>query len=205
VSRPATRGLAAALVLLVVAAALLLLAAGRTWAGAEVHQDAGVTFVLVHRLRSGRSLSGVGTAAGVIALAGLAALPATRGVGRVAVGGVLVVAGAAAVVSGVQHALAPPAGLAGTGWPEVGDLGGLCLVAAGVLTAGPGRGWPGLSRRHDRGAGAPAGPSAPAPPAGMPPPTGVLWDALDRGEDPTGATPDEPVADEAGPASEARH
>jgi hypothetical protein len=188
VTRPATRWLALAVVLFAAAGLLLLLAAGRTWASGTLHHDVGPTFLVIHQSRTGRSLSGVGTAAGVMALAGLAALPATRGAGRMVLGAVLLIAGAAAVVGGVAHALTPPAGYRASGWPEVSAAGGLALAVAGMLTAGPGRRWPGLSRRHD--------------PTGVLPGvvdegtagrrSGGLWEALDRGEDPTGSDQREP-------------
>jgi hypothetical protein len=50
--------------------------------------------------------------------------------------------------------------------PSLTALGALVVVDAGVLTILRGRSWPGLSARYER------------TPSGM-------WDALDRGEDPT--------------------
>lgn len=178
---PSRRGLGAALATLAVGAGLLLLAAGRGWAVGTERRSVAGTFLLVHHAVTGHALSGTGTAAGVLGLAGLAAVPAVRGVVRRIVAALLVLAGVAATIVALQHAGSAPAGLRATGWPEVSAVGGLLLAAAGVQCLVRGRAWPGLSRRHDA-------PALRAPSRSGP--TG-LWDALDRGEDPTGA----PAAD----------
>ncbi|NUP60893.1 MAG: Trp biosynthesis-associated membrane protein, partial [Nonomuraea sp.] len=63
-------------------------------------------------------------------------------------------------------------------WPVVAGLGAVLLLAGGVFAALRGRGWAGMSARYDRGG------------AGEAPSRRVhedreLWDALDRGDDPT--------------------
>ncbi len=54
-------------------------------------------------------------------------------------------------------------------------LGGLAVAAAGALTVVRGKEWPGLAARYDR----------PSRPAGKPQTDAQVWDALDRGDDPT--------------------
>jgi hypothetical protein len=180
--RPAGGLLGVTVALLLLAALLLLLAGDRTWAATVVRHPLGGVFLLAPVRVSGRSLTGVPTAAGVVALAAVAAVAATRGVGRLLLGAVLVAAGALAAVLAARHGLAPPRGLHSNGWPAVAAVGGVAEAVAGALTLRWGRRWPGMGRRYD----APA--AAPARPVG-------LWDALERGEDPTtsptppGATP----------------
>jgi uncharacterized membrane protein (TIGR02234 family) len=66
-------------------------------------------------------------------------------------------------------------------WPLLAALAGLLLTAAGTLTALRGSRWPALSGRYD--AAAARVPSARPEPAHAT--TANLWDALDRGDDPT--------------------
>ena len=71
-----------------------------------------------------------------------------------------------------------------TAWPWATAAGGLLLTLAGLLTVVRGPSWPALGQRYE----APATP-APTAPASQEP-TGPLtekglWEALDRGEDPT--------------------
>jgi uncharacterized membrane protein (TIGR02234 family) len=122
-------------------------------------------------------------ALGVVVLAGVAALFATRRAGRVVVGALLLLAGlaAAAVALGV---LADPSGAlpddatgsSATARPLLALAGALPTALAGGLTVARGRSWPALGRRYEAPAARPPA-SRDEPPA--------LWDALDRGEDPT--------------------
>jgi uncharacterized membrane protein (TIGR02234 family) len=122
----------------------------------------------------------------LVGVAGVAALPAARGRGRTAVGALLAAAGVA-IVAVVIRVLADPAGTLSERapefhtvrtpelgpWPYVVVLGGLVLVAAGLLVVVRGRRWEAFSARYD-------------PPSERPSPgESGLWDALDRGEDPT--------------------
>ncbi|MDP9101658.1 MAG: Trp biosynthesis-associated membrane protein, partial [Actinomycetota bacterium] len=69
------------------------------------------------------------------------------------------------------------------GWPTVALAGGLAVGLAGVAVAAYGRGWEGLSSRYDSPA---SSTTASAASGGVPSVTApALWDALDRGEDPT--------------------
>jgi hypothetical protein len=100
------------------------------------------------------------SALALVALAGAAAALAARGWTRRLVGVVLCTTGVASVVLGA----AAPA------WAAV--AGGLAVAVGGVWVVWRGPGWTRLSGRYDRG----------SPPSDSP---HALWDALDRGEDPT--------------------
>ena len=189
------RGLGAAVLLCLLGACVILVGTGRAWMSVEV---------LTGPLTGGREVTVTGTevapgvrALGLVGLAGVPALVATRRAGRVVVGGLLVLTGAgvvAAVLGGQQpDALFEKAGAGGgqlsdvvssTGWPSVTMLGGGLLVVAGLLTLVLGRSWPALGRRYE----SPAGAAAAATQAGPTPELAErgMWEALDRGEDPTG-------------------
>jgi uncharacterized membrane protein (TIGR02234 family) len=139
-------------------------------------------------------------AAGLVLLAAAVALLAVRGLGRVVVGllmalagGVLGWSGLRVLVGGLGSATAALSGLGGPRdtavgvhvaqvWPVLALLAGLLGAAAGVIAVLRGRGWPGMGRRYERDAGAvlPARTDEDRAQA--------AWQALDRGEDPTGTT-----------------
>lgn len=100
------------------------------------------------------------SALALTSLAGAAAVLAARGWMRRAVGVLLAAAGLTAIALGVDT---------GAWWAVVG---GVATTAGGAWTAWRGPRWSRLSERYDRTA--PADDSARA-----------LWEALDRGEDPT--------------------
>lgn len=174
---------------------LAVLASGRPWARAVLRQPPLAT---VGATVSGHSLTPAVAALGLVGLAGVVAVLATRGTGRLATGVLLALAGAGVVAVSLQvrldldgrtgTVLERAAGAPGaaarhirpTSWPVVSAAAGLLLGAGGVLTATRGRGWSTLSARHD----VPGGdvPPEPVEPAHM-------WDAQDRGEDPTRPTP----------------
>ena len=173
-----------------VGAAVVAGFAGRVWA--TVAERAGTGLETFGQQLTGRSLSGVIVALGWAGLAGIAALLATRGWVRVAIGVLLAAFGAAIAVASplaVRHAhvvsvAGEKSNLARVGgdpavhvnaWWVLSLAGGVLLLAAGLLTIVRGRRWPGMSARYDR-------PGA-APPAGDDPAS--LWKALDRGDDPT--------------------
>jgi len=131
-------------------------------------------------------------ALGLVGLAGVPALAATRRAGRIVVGILLALTGGLVVVRAVGVLLDPagaadvastdPAGLELTAWPAVAVAGGLLLVAAGLLVAVRGRRWAALGRRYE----APGAAGPPEPETTGPVAERELWEALDRGEDPTG-------------------
>ena len=175
-----TKGLRAALAGCLVSGALLVSAGGRAWATVGYADRA--------RTVPGSAFVGSLAAWGLLALAGVVAVPATRRWGRVPVGGALVAAGAtvaaltaAALRDAEARALAHeplrrvtvPAGDVGlTAWPYVALAAGLLLAATGVLVALRGPRWAALSARYDV-------------PAERPVTDADLWAAQDRGEDPT--------------------
>jgi uncharacterized membrane protein (TIGR02234 family) len=135
---------------------------------------------------SGHTVAGVVEAAALVALAGAVAVPATRGRGRLAAGILVALGGLAAVVGAIAnrgdarhhvlHALPPGSAVSVDPWWVLAVLGGLLLLASGLLLAVRGPGWSGLSSRYETPAARRV--TAPAGDAGT-------WDALDRGEDPT--------------------
>jgi hypothetical protein len=185
------RALAGVVVAIAVGAGLVLVGASRTWWVETVPQPAPLRPQEV--IHTGASLAPVLSALGFVALAGAGGLLATRGGARRLVGGLLVAA-AVGVVALVIPILAggDPVGLGG---PTACVIGALLVAGAGVLAAREGGRWPVMGRRYGRGASG----VSPAPPAtSTAPPTGStsgtggsaaesaeLWDALDRGEDPT--------------------
>lgn len=175
---------------LLAGAGLVLLSAGRPWARAVLRQAPLPTMAVT---ASGRTLAPVAAALGLVGLAGIVAVLATRGIGRMVTGVLLALAGAGVVAASVRVGLDLPrvvrpvaeqlSGVPGattddvraTGWPWLSVLGGGLLSGAGLLTAARGRRWSALSARYDA-------PGADRPPPAEPP---EIWDALDRGEDPT--------------------
>jgi uncharacterized membrane protein (TIGR02234 family) len=196
------RELFVAVALAAAGAALTLAAAGRPWADAVVEQ--GPLRLAVHP--SGRALAPAVPALGLAGLAGAVAVVATRRLGRLLTGTVLALAGvgvavvALATVTDLDAAVRPAAGkvvgqreaapvrAGATAWPWLAVAGGVLTAGAGGLAATRGRRWPGMSRRYEaseaRGAtpaGAGAGATRGHPGQG----TRGMWEALDRGDDPT--------------------
>ncbi len=171
-------------------------AGGQTWvqaavAGTPPLPDAEVPL-------SGGDLAPGVRALGLVGLAGVAALPATRSLGRSVVGVLLALTGAG-VLAQVVDVLSDAEGAARgsttfrevarggaqttvdvTGAPLACLLGGLLLLLAGLLVAVRGRRWAALGARYD----APTSPR-PEPEPAQTRPGAATWDALDRGEDPT--------------------
>ncbi|SDT02813.1 Trp biosynthesis-associated membrane protein [Actinopolymorpha singaporensis] len=183
-----------ALGLVLAGAALVLWAAGRTWLAARW---AIPDYPAVHTAVTGAQAAPLVRSAGFLGLAGVLALLATRGLGRQVAGGLVALAGAAAVAScatfwtrtgpvadaAVRRAIAGGAGSGGGGggirastvtvesWPWLAMAGAALVVAGGVLAVARGRRWPAMGSRYD----APAARRTDDDP----------WAALDRGEDPT--------------------
>jgi uncharacterized membrane protein (TIGR02234 family) len=176
-----------------VGAGLAVFAAGRTWA--EV--SGGESIVAAAPLTlNGSDLSGV-SAVGWVGVAGLAALLATSGWVRRALGALLVLLGAGIIALSVtsigrshvvEAAVEKRALLKSSAdlvpvvnaWWLVSLAGGVLLALAGVITFVRGGRWPGMSARYDSATAAPK--KVRDDPAG-------LWKSLDRGEDPTREDP----------------
>ncbi|SDY20481.1 trp region conserved hypothetical membrane protein [Geodermatophilus africanus] len=193
------REMAAAVVGLAAAGGLALSTGGQTWLTATVARPEPLPPVTEQL--TGSALAPLVPAGGLVLLAAAVALVAVRGGGRVLVGLLAAVAGGVLGWSGLRtvgtDGGAAAAGVVGSGtpagtvtaevsagWPLLALLAGLLAVAAGLLTVLRGRSWPGMGRRYERTAAAPAAPR---------PRTDEdraldAWRALDRGEDPTEGT-----------------
>lgn len=181
------------------------LSSGREW----THGVAGHLPNVLAVTAKGGDLSGAVTTLGLTAVAGALVLFATRGVARQILGLLLLAVGAGLAV---EAALAPGhaaraladeaaakgikgavAGVSTNSWWVLALVGGTVVAVTGLVTLWKGRNWPGMSSRYEKAARAEAvAKSAAASPKG-------LWDALDRGEDPTG---EDPAGDDA-PAEQA--
>ncbi|MBG0817437.1 Trp biosynthesis-associated membrane protein [Planomonospora sp. ID82291] len=188
-------------------AGAVLLAAGREWAvlgsagaGADGAEPPALT---------GSGIVSFLSPVALAVLAAVVAVLATGGGARRAVGAVIalcglgVLAGAwdgtgrGALAAAVEANLARAAGgdvaldafTVRWTWPVVAAAGGLVLLAAGVTAVLRGPRWPGMSGRYDRSQRGPgAGPATER----------ALWDAIDRGADPTDDPADAAVGDRAG-------
>jgi uncharacterized membrane protein (TIGR02234 family) len=185
------RGTVAYLVVLgvlLVGAVLCLVGSGMSWGSAQ-RADLVSSEVAV----SGGDLVPAGQAVGLLGLAAVVAVHATRRWGRRLVGVVLVAAGISVLAQtyrawrdladGVMQYLEGPAGggeFAGPvtfwGGPLIMAAGGAAVAAAGVAVAAWGPRWPGMGARYER----PTSSRAAKEPGER-----ATWDALDRGEDPT--------------------
>jgi hypothetical protein len=142
------------------AAALTLWAVSRTWSMETIPRPA--PFPAERAVSGGPAWL---TACGLVALAAAGALVAARGFGRRLVGVLLAMMGIGVAVSG-GVGLVTGKVVAG---PLVAILAGLVLTACGGLAAVRERKWPVMGARYERSV----------------PNKRDIWDALDRGEDPT--------------------
>lgn len=157
---------------------------------------------------SGRTVDGAITALALVALAGVVAVIATKGVVRRVIGALVAAAGIALLwriaaamspvgdvraralvvakhpqVTGTPHVVTHP------GWAVLSLVAAVLVVAAGAATAYRGARWAGLSARHER----PGRPSRHSvdPAQARARADASMWTALDSGEDPTAADPRE--------------
>ena len=182
----AHRELTTAVGLCLLGSALVLLAVTRSWISHRVATPAPLPSHAILLLKGTQLVPGA-RALAIVGLASLAAVPATRRLSRVAVGVILAAAGAGiGVVVGralanpdaairragplVDATVAPGQHLGG--WPYVALLGAVLVAAGGLLVVVRGRSWASMSARYDAPVGKPRGETA-------------MWEALDRGEDPT--------------------
>lgn len=201
------REFGAAVALCACAGALGLAAGSRPWLALTVAR--GDPLPPVGAVVTGSDLAPLVPGLAIVVLAGVVGLLATRRWGRVVVGALLAVAGAGLLWAALPalggtsgdalRAAAFDAGLpAGevtgastTTGPALAVVAGVLAVLAGALVVLRGRQWPGLGSRYET----PSARAAPKPveEAGatgavageVPPADRMLWDALDRGEDPT--------------------
>ena len=197
----ARRELAAAVLGCLAGGGLALVAAWRPWALRVTPRQPPLS--PIRESFTGADLAGWAPGAALVALAAAIALYAARGWGRTAVAVITVLAGAAIAAGGIRGlAVAGDAGrevTAGGLWPVAVTIGGLLVLATGVLALRRGAAWPSMSARYQRAdvaasaapsAGAAAADGTTAPPA-RPPESesqddpSAMWDALDAGADPT--------------------
>ncbi|MCW2599028.1 MAG: Trp biosynthesis associated, transrane protein Oprn/Chp [Frankiales bacterium] len=189
----AKRELQLAVLLCLLGSAVVLLALGQAWFTVEEGRQ--VTIDAVRTSVNGAKLASGAQALGYVGLAGVVALAATKRWGRLVVG-VLVLAAGVGIVVDVATALSDGLERRGLsvacaggarncvgavsssqpGWGWLTLAGGVVLALSGLLVAVRGRRWAALSSSYD----------VPAARAEQPPATDKgVWDALDRGEDPT--------------------
>lgn len=200
------RELSVAVLLATAAGAVGLLAGSRPWFDLTVVRDSPLP--PAEATVAGGTVSPLVPGLSLVVLAAAAGLLATRRWGRVLIGLAVLAAGvgmfvatapwlgdvSGARVQELAAAVNLPSGAVGDAradGPLVALAAAVLAVATGALTAVRSRRWPALGSRYD----APA-PTARASPTGTPgPPAGPtkatpasdreVWDALDRGEDPT--------------------
>jgi uncharacterized membrane protein (TIGR02234 family) len=185
--RTPRRELAIVVLACAVGAALVLFAASRTWSVTLTVRPAPLP--PLRQAQTGSGQSPWLPAVALVALAGAGALLAVRGLARTAVGALLVGCGAVLALGAVGALTAgrPGGAAAGdvgprAGWPLLALSGAVLVAVAGLLTVVRGRRWPGMGARYER---RPRPATRPAP-AGSPDAAPVaLWEALDRGDDPT--------------------
>lgn len=183
-----TRELRAAVLLSLLGSALVLVAASRSWGAALVDQGSRLPVRAVEV--TGEQLAPGLRALALVGLAGVVGLLATKRWGRTAVGAVVLACGLGIVYLALEHGsgtavvdhLPPDVGIrqvskvTTTGWPLTTWFGGALVAVSGALVLWRGRRWATLSAAYET-------PAARAP---EPPSTDkAVWDALDRGEDPT--------------------
>lgn len=161
------RPLTTAVLLCVAGAALAFFAAGRTWEVGYTHNVSPLPPESFEQ--TGADLVLGLSALALVALAGAGALLGTRGIGRRAVGVLLLLLGSGLVALAVARL-----DTADTAWPGVCAAGGLLVAVSGLAATIGGHRWPAMGARYER---SPKSASAGG--------TTDAWSALDRGEDPT--------------------
>jgi uncharacterized membrane protein (TIGR02234 family) len=186
---------------------LVLGAAGQTWLRITAQRRSPLADVTLSL--SGRSLEPLVAGLGVVGLAGVVGLLATRRWGRLVVAALVALSGLVIVVEALTRVAAPgtaaaqrlledadragglaadPAitATASPAWPLVAAVGGLLLAAGGLAALLRSRRWPTMSARYEN----------PATRTRRPRTDAAVWDALSRGDDPTATGP----AEQLGPA-----
>jgi uncharacterized membrane protein (TIGR02234 family) len=201
----------AALLLDLVGAAGTLLVGGRFWQTILTPRERPLTDDVLRV--TGATIDSATTALGLVALAGVVAVLATRGLGRLVIGVFITLAGVGVVWRSAASAHAVSASRArslvetkhsGVGvdpsveprvsvhsaWPTLSLVCGVLVVLAGLLIVVRGRRWAGMSTRYDAPAGraeiASAALSDVDRESARTRASATLWSALDRGDDPTG-------------------
>jgi hypothetical protein len=180
------RELAMSVFACVLGAALALLTASRTWAVRVRAQPSPLP--PLHIAHTGTAEVPWLSALALVALAGAAVLLGTRGGARSLVGVFVLLAGLGVLAGGGYGLL----GVAGARpvWPLLCLPAGALVAGGGLLAVLHGRDWPAMGARYERPR--PASNACQADPgedrvqrAGPSPSNIAMWDALDRGEDPS--------------------
>lgn len=203
-----------ALLILLVGAAVALLISTRTWQTVLTPRPRPYHDDLLHL--NGRAVDAAPTALALVALAGVIAVIATRGLMRRVIGLVLALAGALLIWrslgaltavsasrartliedrhAGVSVGTAVPQVSVSPGWAWLSAGAGVLVLLAGLLIAWRGSQWSAMSAKYEP-------PSAQKPPTLQKPQTAddaaqakaradaSMWSALDRGDDPTRIDP----------------
>jgi uncharacterized membrane protein (TIGR02234 family) len=130
--------------------------------------------------QTGTEITPVVPTLSLISLAGAGALVATRRIGRVLIGVLLVLAGLG-VTAGAGWGLAQAGNgtaSARPGWGIVALAGGVLVAVVGGVALRRGRRWPTMGSRYERPTGA-------GRPVGVDDDAAKIWDAIDEGQDPT--------------------
>ena len=130
---------------------------------------------------SGHTLDSAATALGLVALAGVVAVLATRGLTRRVLGARSLVQAKHSGV-GVDPAVVPQVSVHAQ-WPVLSSLCGLLVLLGGLLVAARGNGWGAMSARYEAPSARPL--SAEEVAAVRARADASMWTALDRGADPT--------------------
>ena len=168
------RGLTIAVLACGIAGAVALLAASRGWGTVTSVRPAPLPPIVTHR--TGDSWVPALPALSVVAIAGAGALLALKGLLRKVIGALLAATGlgcVAAAITGLAQGADPL-------WPVLAIAGGLVVTAAGAVTVKVAGTWPSMGARYER----PAARQVPEKESKSES-RADLWDALDRGEDPT--------------------
>lgn len=196
---------AAALLAEIIGAAAVLLVATREWQTITTTRPRPFTADVL--AVSGRTVDAAPTALALVALAGVVAVLATKGVGRQIVGVLVALAGVVIVVRAIGAAGAVRAGRARAlvrdkhprvadaalsqhvanhaAWAVVSIVAGVLVGVAGAVIAGRGGRWSAMSSRYE----APARVDDSDPERARIKADASLWSALERGEDPTARDP----------------
>ncbi len=172
---------------------MVLFAVGRPWVELVARRPSPLPDVTL--ALSGRTLEPLVAGLGVVGLAGVVGLLATRRWGRLAVAAIVALSGVAVLVTSLTRLAAPDAAeardrltdsgraagaavvtaTAHPGWPLLAAAGGLLLALGGLAALARSRRWPAMSARYE----------TPAARTERPRTDAAVWDALDRGDDPT--------------------
>lgn len=177
---PGRRGLTYAVLLCLAGAGLVLFAASRTWTVEVTVRPAPLPSI--EQTRTGGDVLSWLPPLALVGMAGAGAVLATRGGLRRLLGGLLTAVGVALMVAG-GYGLAGPAGQVSRQWPLLCLLGGVLVCAGGIWTALAGHLWPAMGVRYERQVAKNSSLRPTQSVAGSR--TTDVWDALDRGEDPT--------------------